>query len=150
MTGYFTSSISPRVVGAAWFGVWGLAAAGAIYLVPAVDRGDLPQLVLFVLLPGVAGAVAGAVVGPALLEREGVGAAKAAGLGLAAALLAHLVFGPVFAAGWWLFAGHDPGSQGVLGVALAATTLGVPMMGAVTLPAGALAGWLLHRIGRRG
>lgn len=60
-------------------------------------------------------------------------------------VLAHLVFAPLFALGMWLDA---PGNTGFGGTWMATTVLGFPMMGVVTLPAGALAGWLLHLVGR--
>lgn len=138
----------PRLVGAAWFGLWGVAAAGFVYLVPALDGPGAPglPLLLYVLLPGVAALPAGALVGPWVLDPSRAGPWKAAALGLLAAVIAHLVFAPLFALGTWL---DGPGSTDVRGLWLATTVLGFPMTGPVTLPAGALAGWLLHLVGRR-
>lgn len=143
-----TRSSRRRALGAIWFGVWGVVAAGTVYLVPAMDRPgavDLP-MVLYVLLPGVAALPVGALVGPWILDATRTGPWQAVALGLLAAVLAHLVFAPLFAVGTWLEA---PGSTDFWGLWMATTVLGFPMMGPVTLPAGALAGWLLHLGGRR-
>lgn len=137
----------PRLLGAAWFGLWGAAAAGFVYLVPALDRPgvlDAPMM-LYVILPGVAALPAGALVGAWILDPSRTGPWKAVALGLLTAVIAHLVFAPLFALGTWLGA---PGSTDFRGLWMAATVLGFPMMGPVTLPAGALAGWLLHLVGR--
>lgn len=138
----------PRLVGAAWFGLWGAAAAGFVYLVPALDRpGTLnAELFLLVLLPGLAALPAGALVGPWILDPSRSEPWKSVALGLLAAVLAHLVFAPLFALGMWLQA---PGNTDFWGAWMATTVMSFPLMGLVTLPAGALAGWLLHLGGRR-
>jgi hypothetical protein len=143
-----TRSSRRRLVGAGWFGLWGAAAAGFVYLVPALDRPGVLNLpmVLFVLLPGLAALPAGALVGPGILDVSRTGPGKAVALGLLAAVIAHLVFAPLFALGMWLEA---PGNTDLWGLWMATTVLGFPMTGTVTLPAGALAGWLLHLVGRR-
>lgn len=128
-----------RLLSAAWFGLWGAGAAGIVYLVPALDPPRLGPLTLYVLLPGMAGAAAGALLGPTILAREGAEALEAAGLGLAAAVVAHLLFGPLFAAGSGIFYGVES----FWGLAMLASGLGLPMMGIYTLPAGMVAGWLL-------
>lgn len=138
-----------RALGALWFGAWGVLAAGAVFLIPVLDRPgglDLGLLFLYVLLPGIAALLAGALVAPAILAPPRAGPWKAAGLGLLAAVLAHLVFALLFALGFELEA---RGESNFLGLWLAATLLGIPMMGIVTLPAGTLAGWLLHLLARR-
>lgn len=144
MTNPLSGRARRRLLGAAWFAVWGSGAAGVIYFPAAVDQGVF-GIVLLILLPGVAAACAGAVVGPAVLDPERAGGAKSIALGLGAALLAHLVFAPLFAASFWI---TDPGHTGFLGSALATAVYGPLMTGIVTLPLGALAGWLLFRVGR--
>lgn len=137
-----------RAVGALWFAGWGVLAAGVVFLVPALDppgRRDV-HLLLYVLLPGLSALPAGALVGPGILDPVRAGPWKAAGLGLLATVVAHLVFAPLFALGIEFDA---RASSNFLGLWMATTVLGIPMMGPVTLPAGTLAGWLLHLLGRR-
>lgn len=149
MSDISSSRARQRALGALWFGAWGVLAAWAVFLFPALDRPgglDLGMLFLYVLLPAVAALIAGALVGPAILDPASPGPWKAAGLGLLAAVLAHLVFAPLFALGMELDA---PTNSNFLGLWQATTLLGLPMMGLITLPAGALAGWLLYLLGRR-
>lgn len=139
------SSARQRLLGAAWFGVWGLLAAGVIFL--ALERSvgfDLTTL-LYVLLPGVAAAPAGALVGPWILDPARSEPLEAAALGLLAAFLAHLLFGALFALGMIWFDDYE----GFLGLWVLVGVLGLPTMGLFTLPVGALAGGLLHVLGRR-
>ena len=137
-----------RILGALWFGAWGVLAAGAVFLVPVLGRpGDvgLPAF-LYVLLPGIAAFPVGGLVGPAILDPGRAGPWKAAGLGLLAAVLAHLVFAPLFS----LAVAHaGSGTVEFTGLWWTTTVLGIPMTGPVTLPAGAVAGWMLYLLGRR-
>jgi hypothetical protein len=139
------SSADQRLLGAGWFGVWGLLAAGTIYLALERSPGFDLMTLLYVLLPGVAAVPAGALVGPWILDPARAEPLRAAALGLLAAFLAHLLFGALFALGMtWL-----DDYEGFLGLWFLASGLGLPTMGLFTLPVGALAGWLLHVSGRR-
>lgn len=137
------SSARQRLLGAVWFGVWGFLAAGLVYLPAVLDR-PLP-LLLYVLLPGLSALPAGALVGPGILDPERAGPWKAAGLGLLAAVLAHVFFAPLFALAMELSATENSSFTGFW---IATSVLGIPMLGVITLPAGTLAGWLLHLVGR--
>lgn len=147
MNGTFTSPGRQRALGTAWFGVWGTLAAGFVYFLPALDRPGLLNLPLFlyVLLSGLSALPAGALVAPGILDPARAGPWKAAGLGLLAAVLAHLVFAPLFALAMELDA---PGNTNFWWFWVTTSVLGIPMMGVITLPAGTLAGWLLHLLGR--
>jgi len=147
MSDTLSSEARQRALAAAWFGAWGVVAAGAIFLVPALDRPGVVNLPIFlyVLLPGLAALPVGALVGPWILDPARAESWKAATTGLLAAVLAHLVFAPLFALGIWLDASGDDGFWGLW---VATTVMGLPMVGPVTLPAGALAGWLLYLVGR--
>lgn len=150
MSDISSSRARQRALGALWFGTWGVLAAGAVFLFPALDRWgmlDLGILFLYVLLPGLSALPAGALVGPPILDPARAAPWKAAGLGLLAAVLAHLVFAPLFALGMEFDALTN---SNFLGLWMATTVLGIPMMGIITLPAGALAGWLLYLLGGRG
>jgi len=140
------SSPAPRTrrrrVSALGFGLWGTVASACMYLGPASDRGP-GEVVLFIILPGAAAAVSGAVVGPTLLDPNRRGAWRSAGLGILATLLAYLVFAPLFALGWWVV---DPEGLEISGLMLATPTIGLVMTAPLTLPAGALAGWSIYAL----
>lgn len=146
MSDMSSSRARQRALGALWFGAWGVLAAGAVYLLPALDRRGMLDLgtFLYVLLPGLSALPAGALVGPAILDPARAAPWKAAGQGLLAAVLAHLVFAPLFALAMEFDALT---SSNFLGLWMATTVLGIPIMGIITLPAGALAGWLLYLLG---
>ncbi|MEX2498475.1 MAG: hypothetical protein WD397_06325 [Wenzhouxiangellaceae bacterium] len=134
-----------RAIGAVWFAGWAMLAAGLMYLHPVVASGRVLEGVLFVVLPGLAALPVGAWLGPRFLDLRIAGPWKSAGFGLLVAMLAHVVFAPLFAFGWWL---TEPGDTSVLAVAWATASFGFLMVGPITLPVGALAGWLLYLIGR--
>ena len=131
--------VNVRAVAAAWFGSWGLAAAALPYLLPALEQGPA-FVVLVVVLPGIAGALAGAAIGPRILAPPG-GALRAAALGLLIAAVAHLIFPVLLATGLWVV-----GAEGVnsLGMGFAALTVGPMLLWPITVPAGLLSGWLLY------
>src|SRR5881628_2274352 len=90
-------TIAPSVVAAGWFGCFGLALAGMMFLRPALGR-DLASVVSYVVLPGIASAVAGSMVGRVVLDRARTATAwKAAAVGIAAAVVAFAVYAPLFA-----------------------------------------------------
>jgi len=137
--------IRNRAIGAAWFAGWAMLAAGAMYLHPAIASGRVSEVVLFMVLPGVAALPVGAWIAPRFLDRRIASPWKALGLGMLAALLVHIVFAPLFAFGWWL---TYPGDTSIPALTWATWSIGFVMVGAITLPAGALAGLLLYRIRR--
>lgn len=132
--------VRERLLAACWFGAWGVAVSAGVYLFPS-GMPSLGELALFGLAPGAAAAVAGAVVGPSLLDPEKGAPWRSVWLGLVAVGLAHLLLGPFFAVVYWL---ADPYGTNVLGLAFGTSVLGFVLMGSLTLPAGALAGWSLY------
>ena len=134
-----------RIIGAVWFALGALLVAGALYLFPAVESGRFSAAVLFVFLPGLAALLVGAWLGPRLLDPRRSGPWKAIGLGLLAVVLIHLVFSLLFTLVWWPL---NPEPANMPGLALATLIIGFAMVSPVTLPAGALGGWLLYWLGR--
>jgi len=134
-----------RALGAAWFAVGALFVASALYLFPAVESGRFSAIMLFVLLPGAAGLVVGAWLGPRFLDARQTRAWKAVLLGLASVVAIHVVFSLLFSLVWWPF---NPEPTNMPGLALATLIIGFAMVSPVTLPAGALGGWLLYWLGR--
>lgn len=135
-----------RVIGAIWFAIGALLVAGALYLFPAVESGRFSAAVLFVLLPGLAALLVGAWLGPWLLDPRRSGPWKAVGLGLLSVVLIHLVFSILFTLVWWPL---NPEPANMPGLALATLIIGFAMVSPVTLPAGALGGWLLYWLERQ-
>lgn len=133
-----------RMLAAAWFAGWAMLAAGVMYLGPAAQRG-WAAIVLWVVVPGLAAAPVGAWLGPLFLSHKGAGPWRSLALGALGAVLAHLLFAPAFAVGWWLTAS---GGTNVLALIPATATLGFAMVAPLTLPIGMLAGWLLYWLGR--
>lgn len=134
-----------RMIGGGWFALGAMLVAAALYLYPAVESGRASAVVLFVLLPGLAALPVGVWAGPRLLDPRNIGPWKAVGLGLLAALLAHLIFSVLFGVAWWWI---NPEATNAPGMALATLIVGFAMVSPVTLPAGAVGGWVLYRVGR--
>lgn len=141
------SRLRRSLLAAAWFGGFGLAAAGAVFLAPAVRRG-WDFVLLYVALPATAAAVAGSLTGRTVLDRERTrGPWKAAWIGLATAVLACALYAPLFAAALTLL---EPDRHYSLPSLIAAVFLvGLTATGPVVLPAGLLAGWLLFLVRAR-
>jgi membrane protein DedA with SNARE-associated domain len=62
-----------------------------------------------------------------------------------AVVLIHLLFSLLFTLVWWPL---NPEPANMPGLALATLIIGFAMVSPVTLPAGALGGWLLYWLGR--
>lgn len=142
--------VPPRLVAAAWFGGWGLVTTGAMFLESALGHG-WDTVVLYVLCPGLAATVGGAVVGRRLLAGGEGGVARGVGLGVLAVILAHLLFAPLFAGGYWAadwLAGR-PGHVHPAGLTLATLAAQLLMFAPLTLGLGAVAGGLLAFLRRR-
>lgn len=137
------------LLAAAWFGGFGLAAAGAIFLAPAVRRGG-EALLLYVALPAAAAAAAGSLTGRWVLDRGKTrGPWKAALIGLVTAVVACALYAPLFAVAVTLLDPDRPHS--LVGLAAGVFLVGLAATGPVVLPAGLLAGWLLFLVrARRG
>lgn len=133
-----------RAIGAIWFAGWATLAAAMLYLYPAIESGG-SEVLLFVLLPGMAALPVGAWIAPRLLDRRIARPWKSLALGIVAAVLTHVVFVPLFSFGWWVSA---PESTNMPGLAWTTATVGLVMVGVVTVPIGGLAGWLLYWIAR--
>lgn len=135
----------PRATAAAWFGLFALGAASAMFLVPALERGFADRF-LYLLLPGLAGALAGSLSGWQLLTARGSrGWLRAAGRGVLVAVEAFVIFSLLFTLAYrWL------GEQQPHPLVFFASTLAIGGLatGLVVLPTGALAGVLLDRLGR--
>ena len=136
--------LPPRVVSALTFGGAGMLPP-ALWFAPALvtRHGDAVSWLLYLVLPGASGAIAGALVGGPLAEPAAPGRDGGAilrGVGVATAAL--LLFAPLYAC---VVKWTEPGWTSVLG--LATVVLGVA---AITLwwtlaAVGGLAGWLLYR-----
>jgi hypothetical protein len=115
-----------------------------MFLSPALSRG-WDAILLYVLTPGIAAGGGGALVGRRLLRGGRTASLEGAGLGLLAAAVAHVFFGPLFAAQYWLLEQVTGSSISAnpLGTALAVTWVGFLATAVLTLPVGAIAGALL-------
>jgi hypothetical protein len=141
MRGWFQR---PRLLAAFAFGVAGSLLPAAWFL-PTIVRTDDPRaLLLYVGLPGLAAAAAGAGLGAPLLDRtrtRGPGAAALRGAGIAS--IALLLFAPLFAL---TFTWTAPGQTGIVGLTalvLIFSLIGVWWAAALV---GALVGLILWRL----
>ena len=136
--------LPPRWLAAAWFGVWGFLTSATLFVGwPPV--GDVERMVLFGLLPGLAAAGGGAVVGRSLLDVDDGLIPRGIGLGVLAAVIAHVLFAPLFAGAMWILELWDGvgGHANLVGTTVATLVLGPVLAGGLTLGVGALAGGLL-------
>lgn len=136
--------LPPRTVAAAWFGVWGFVTSTTMF-VGWPPTGGFERVALLAVLPGLAAAGGGAIVGRSLLGSDDGTVPRGIGLGVLAAVLAHLLFALLFAVALWILELWEPGGGHVnpVGTALAALVLGPVLVGGLTLGVGALAGGLL-------
>ncbi|HEX2327770.1 MAG TPA: hypothetical protein VHN74_03530 [Candidatus Angelobacter sp.] len=135
-----------RPLAAIWFGLFGFLAAGIFFLRPDVK---LPALCLYVVFPGIAGAIAGAIWGGTILDPVRTPASSVAilrGVGVAAG--AFLVFAVLFALGLPLLEKGWRWSQAA-GLVIATLTLGLLMVGPLIAISGMVAGLTLFLLGRR-
>ena len=131
------------LLASAWFAAWALGAASLLFLVPAARRGA-DAIVLFIVLPTLAGACAGAVCGWRILARaRQMRAARAALLGLVTTGVAHAIFSVLFVLVYSVLGT----SEIRLGPATAATfVLGSLAAGALLAPVGVLSGLVARSI----
>jgi len=129
----------PRVLGALSFGVAGMLLP-ALWFAPVLTQSrDRGVLVLYVALPGLAGAIAGGLGGPLLHPTRCRSGSRAGLRGAAIAGAALVVFAPLFALGikW-----TEPGWTNLLGLMLMTLWFSVLAIGWAVVIVGAFAGWL--------
>jgi hypothetical protein len=133
----------PRFAAALAFGLAGSALPAVWFLPTVLSRWDWIALVLFIGLPGVAAAVAGALVGAAICDpAKRIGSDGAILRGAGVASLAFVIFAPMFSA---LFAYTSPGQTGILGLTLLVLIFSAAAIWWLAALVGGLVGWLLHR-----
>lgn len=138
----------PRTLAGITFGAAGVLLTAAWFLPTAVRNQDPVALLLYVGLPGVAAAAAGAAFGGPLLDATRVRTPGAAAVrGALVATLAILIFAPLFAL---VFTWANPGRTTVLGLTAAVLIFVALVVWWVVVMVGALLGWLLFWIGSRG
>lgn len=146
MSSWVLAPSGRRALAAVWFALFAFLAAGVFFLRPDTK---LPALCLYVLLPAIAGAIAGSLWGGAILDvgktrnpAEAMlrGAAVTAGAFAIFAVLYAFAL-PLVERGW--------GMKQAGGILVATLTLGLIMVGPVILIAGLLAGLGLYLLGRR-
>lgn len=125
-------------------------AVGSVTYLQSALRHGWRTVALFVLLPGVAAGLAGAITGPALLDRDDGGVVRGGAIGLLTAVLGHLFFAPLFGGGWWLVEwwSREPGHVEPVAMTMATATVGFVMMAPLTLAVGAAAGAVLPGLWR--
>ena len=104
----------PRLTSAVGFGAAGAAVAAAWFLPSVLRNRDGVALVLYVVAPGVAAALAGVLAGTAFVDPARTGSPGRATLrGAAVASLALVIFAPMYAL---LFTWTAPGRASVVGL----------------------------------
>jgi len=135
----------PRMAAAVWFGMFALGATSGMFLLPVLVRSFADHL-LYLILPGLSGALAGYFSGWQLLVANGTrGLLRAAGRGLAVALEALAIFSLLFTASYPLL-GEQQSNPFVFFVSI--LTIGGLATGPIVFPTGTLAAVLLYRLGR--
>ena len=133
----------PRLAAALAFGAAGSALPAVWFLPTVLSRWDPVALVLFIGLPGVAAATAGALVGAAICDPvKRISSQSAILRGAGVATLAFVIFAPMFSV---LFAYTSPGQTGILGLALMVLIFSAVAIWWLAALVGGLVGWLLHR-----
>jgi hypothetical protein len=129
----------PRVLAALTFGVAGLLLPTLWFLPLIAPSHDRVVLVLYVTLPGLAGAIAGGLGGPLLHPTRCRSGSRAGLRGAAIGGAALVVFAPLFALGikW-----TEPGWTNLLGLMLMTLWFSVLAIGWAVVIVGAFAGWL--------
>jgi hypothetical protein len=137
----------PRLIAALAFGGAG-ALLPAMWFLPTILRNhDGLALLLYVGLPGLAAAAAGAALGPPILDTShppSQGSAVLRGAGIASVAL--LGFAPLFAV---VFAWPAPGRTTILGLTAAVLLFSVIAVWWVAALVGGLVGWMLQRLATR-
>jgi len=135
--------LPPRVLAALVFGVAGMLLP-ALWFLPVLvtSRGGVSWL-LYVWLPGAAGAMAGALLGRPLVRPTSQGHDGAAVVrGIAIATAALVLFAPLYASVVKL---TEPGWTSVTGLTLLVLEFGTLAMGWGLAVVGGLVGWGLYR-----
>ncbi len=135
----------PCLFASLWFAVAGLIVPTLWFLLATLKRGDIVSAVLYGVLPVVAAAIAGALLGtPIVCSAQAMSARRAIERGVGVGLLAVAIFVPLFA---MCYAGtarqgivYVPALMGVVAV-MCVFVAGIP----IALIAGT-AGWLLYRL----
>ncbi len=134
----------PRSAAALAFGTAGLLLPAAWFLPAIVRNQDRVAVALYVGLPGLAAALAGAALGRRLLDPvrvRGPGAAALRGAAVASAAL--VLFAPLFAT---LFIWTAPGRTNMLGLTALVLVFSIVAVWWAVAIVGAAVGWLLHRL----
>jgi hypothetical protein len=135
---------SPRVLAAVAFGGGG-ALLAALWFGPVLigGHGDGVGWLLYVVLPGLAGAASGALLGSPLARPAGRGREGAAmGRGALVGAAALLVYAPLYAA---VVKWAEPGWTSVLGLSLLVLEFGGIAVGWALVLVGGVVGWGLYR-----
>ena len=134
----------PRMTAAVSFGAAGSLIPATWFLPSVLSRRDGVALVLFVVVPGAAAALAGALAGAPLCDPARTISERAAVVrGIAVAMFALVIFAPMFAA---LFAYTAPGRTNFLGMVVLVVTFSVLAIGGTAALVGGAMGWLLHHV----
>jgi hypothetical protein len=135
--------IPPRALAALVFGGAALLLTG-LWFGPILVRRVAPvSWLLYAILPGMAAAIAGALLGQPLVRRRVPGGGGSAFLrGAAIALVALVLFAPLYAG---VVKVTEPGWTSVVGLTGLVLEFGVVALGWALVLVGGLAGWGLHR-----
>jgi hypothetical protein len=133
----------PRLAAALAFGMAGSALPAVWFLPTVISRWDPVALMLFIGLPGVAAAAAGALAGAAICDpMKRISSQGAIVRGAGVATLALVIFAPMFSV---LFAYTSPGQTGILGLTFLVLIFSVVAIWWLAALVGGLTGWLLQR-----
>jgi hypothetical protein len=134
----------PRAAAAVSFGAVGSVIPATWFLPSVLSRRDGVALLLFVVVPGMAAALAAALVGAPLCDPARIISQRHAVVrGVAVATLALAIFAPMFAA---FFAYTAPGRTNVLGMVILVLTFSMLAIGGIAALVGGAVGWLLHHV----
>lgn len=129
------------------FGGAALLLTGLYFGPILLRRTDAVSWLLYVALPGLAAAAAGAVLGPPLLRSRGPGGERAALVrGAGIALVALCLFAPAYAG---MVKVIEPGWTSVVGLTVLVLEFGGLALGWAVVLVGGLVGWGLHRWAQR-
>lgn len=141
------SQVPPRLLAAFVFGSAALVLTGLWFGPVLVRRADAVSWLLYVGLPGIAAAIAGAVLGRPLVQPRDPAAEGAALLrGAGIAVVALLLFAPLYAS---VVKVTEPGWTSVVGLTLIVLEFGALALGWALVLVGSLVAWGLHRWARR-
>jgi hypothetical protein len=126
------------------FGAVGSFIPATWFLPSVLSRHDGVALGLFLVAPGAAAALAGALAGAPLCDpARTISERNAVVRGMAVATFALLIFAPMFAA----FLGYTvPGRTNVLGMVILVLMFSLLAIGGTAVLVGGALGWLLHHV----